>query len=34
MKNVDIKIIKEHQDILNIIKEPIPCLANFDWHAD
>lgn len=34
MKNVDIKIIKEHQDILNIIKEPIPCLVNFDWHAD
>ena len=34
MKNVDINIIKEHQDILNIIKEPIPCLVNFDWHAD
>ena len=34
MKNIDIKIIKEHQDILNVIKEPIPCLINFDWHAD
>jgi hypothetical protein len=34
MKNVNIKIIKEHHDILNIIKEPIPCLVNFDWHAD
>ncbi len=34
MKNVNIIIIKEHQDILNIIKEPIPCLVNFDWHAD
>lgn len=34
MNNVNVKIIKEHQDILNIIKEPIPCLVNFDWHAD
>lgn len=34
MKNVNIKIIKEHQDILDIIKGPIPCLVNFDWHAD
>ena len=34
MKNVNVKIIKEHQEILNIIKEPISCLVNFDWHAD
>lgn len=34
MKNIDIKIIKEHQDILDIIKEPIHCMTNFDWHSD
>ncbi len=34
MKDISLKIIKEHQDILYIIKEPIPCLVNFDWHAD
>jgi hypothetical protein len=34
MKNINLKIIKKHDDILNIIKEPIPCLVNFDWHPD
>lgn len=34
MKNVNVKIITKHHEILNIIKEPIPCLVNFDWHPD
>lgn len=34
MKNIDIKIIEKHDSILNIIRNPILCLANFDWHAD
>jgi hypothetical protein len=34
MKNIDIKIIEKHDNILNIIREPIECLANFDWHSD
>lgn len=32
--NIDIKIIEKHDSILNIIRNPIPCLVNFDWHAD
>ena len=32
--NIDIKIIEKHDDILNIIRDPIPCLVNFDWHGD
>lgn len=32
--NIDIKIIEKHDSILNIIKDDIPCLVNFDWHAD
>lgn len=32
--NIDIKIIEKHDSILNIIREPIQCLVNFDWHAD
>jgi len=34
MKNIHIKIIEKHDNILNIIRNPIPCLVNFDWHAD
>lgn len=34
MKDIDIKIIEKHDSILNIIRDPIPCLVNFDWHAD
>lgn len=34
MKNVNVKIIGKHHEILNIIKEPIHCLVNFDWHPD
>lgn len=32
--NIDIKIIERHDSILNIIREPIQCLVNFDWHPD
>ena len=32
--SIDIKIIEKHDSILNIIKDDIPCLVNFDWHAD
>ena len=32
--NIDIKIIEKHDSILNIIRDPIPCLVNFDWHQD
>lgn len=32
--NINIKIIEKHDSILNIIREPIQCLVNFDWHAD
>jgi hypothetical protein len=32
--NIDIKIIEKHDSILNIIRNPIPCLVNFDWHPD
>lgn len=32
--NIDIKIIEKHDSILNIIREPIQCLVNFDWHPD
>lgn len=31
---IDIKIIENHANILNIIRDPIPCLVNFDWHPD
>lgn len=31
---VDIKIIDTHDKIINIIRDPISCLINFDWHAD
>ncbi len=34
MKIVDIKIIEKHDSILNIIRDQIPCLVNFDWHPD
>lgn len=32
--NIEIKIIEKHDNILNIIKSPIPCLVNFDFHSD
>lgn len=32
--HINIKIIEKHDSILNIIRNPIPCLVNFDWHAD
>lgn len=32
--NIDIKIIEKHDNILNIIRDPISCLVNFDWHPD
>ncbi len=32
--NIDIKIIERHDGILNIIRSPISCLVNFDWHSD
>ncbi len=32
--NINIKIIEKHDSILNIIRDDIPCLVNFDWHAD
>jgi len=32
--NIDIKIIEKHDSIINIIKDPIPCLVNFDFHSD
>lgn len=31
---IDIKIIERHDSILNIIRDTIPCLVNFDWHQD
>lgn len=31
---IDIKIIEKHDNILNIITEPISCLVNFDYHSD
>ncbi len=31
---INVKIVEKHDSILNIIKDPIPCLVNFDWHAD
>jgi hypothetical protein len=32
--NINFKIIEKHDSILNIIRSPIPCLVNFDWHSD
>lgn len=32
--NIDIKIIEKHDNILKIIRDPIQCLVNFDFHAD
>ena len=34
MRNVKIVVIDKHDEILNIIKEKIDCLVNFDWHSD
>jgi hypothetical protein len=34
MRNVKIVIIDKHDEILDIIREKIDYLVNFDWHAD
>ena len=32
--NINIKIVEKHDSLINIIRDPIPCLVNFDWHPD